>query len=208
MSRYYSPVQRDASSCQIRQVISDNSSGSGEQFCALTPRKEPPNNDSFCEPNSRNKKQVTIAKEEQLSEGERLLDILPSIKNQEYEYPLIDCGCCQLLWTAYFAGMMKKWFGVDLKGKSRKGTPYYGLREPAKPSKLAERATRVTASARRKSQRIKTHLRQELNDWQYKDPVIQEMELELQRLRQQVGAEQNKSRVMKLPENENRQNVW
>ena len=124
---------------------------------------------------------------------DELVDILPCLNPKEppeFEYPLCDCFCCEVYWAPYFAKVMKRVFHLKMKYRSKKGTASYRNRKPKKKSKLAKSMGDMAEGVRRKSVMVKEAISREWKDrrpmWTYQDTAIQEMELELQRLRRQI----------------------
>ena len=133
---------------------------------------------------------------------ESLIDILPNLNKPDYEFPLIDCGCCEVYWSPYFAKIIKSLLGINLKCRSKKGTPYYKIKAPRAHNrliqwmerrKLSKWMKKSAAVARRKSiyatrvigrewMQIRPNLRWRQQDPHYLEKL--EMEREIKRLRQ------------------------
>ena len=124
---------------------------------------------------------------------ESLIDILPNLNKPDYEFPLIDCGCCEVYWSPYFAKIIKLLLGINLKCRSKKGTPYYKIKAPRINNKLRKWMKESAAAARRKSinasrvierewMQIRPNLRWRQQDPHYLEKL--EMEREIKRLRQ------------------------
>ena len=133
---------------------------------------------------------------------ESLIDVLPNLNKPDYEVPLIDCGCCEVYWTPYFAKIIKSLLGVNLQCRSKKGTPYYRIKAPKRNNKMIQWIKRSqprkwvkesAAIARQKSinatraiEREWMQIRPTLR-WRHHDPHYLEkleMEREIKRLRQ------------------------
>ena len=126
------------------------------------------------------------------SNQKSLIDILPNLNEPDYEYPLLECGCFEIYWSPYFTKIIKRLFGMDLKCRSKKGTPLYGVKEPRKKSKLGKWLNNSAASVRRKSISAKNAISREWAEimptlrWNPQDAHYIErlaMEQEISRLR-------------------------
>ena len=141
------------------------------------------------------------------TQNSSLIDILPNLNKPDYEDPLVQCGCCDIYWTPYFARIIKERFNVDLKCRSKKGTPFYGIKTPATRSNLSKWLKNSAVTARRQGMHVKEAVSRrwvELGPWrnQLQNPDYIEkvkMEQEIDRLRRALEESYDAERSRSLP---------
>ncbi|XP_063676414.1 uncharacterized protein LOC134812780 [Bolinopsis microptera] len=123
----------------------------------------------------------------------------PVDEEEDYEYPLFDCTCFQIYWSPFFADFCSNTLGMTLKHSSKKGTPAHGNLRPVKEGRVFKAIRKVGEKANKKGSELKREWTERRPTWNYQDAHFQQMELELQRLRQQLSVAENTSLPNTIP---------